>query len=377
MPSTEGEAGGGDATRPRARIGRSGGPSKRDGGATRLAFLYSATGREPPDSLGHVAVARHRIVRQNARKIHVDCDPFDEDEWARRGERGGESSGDAPKTRTLAVDRVTLRKEGRFRRRHARRDLIFYASEQDGIRDVEAALTAKYAWCAMLGVQFPCSADSIKTAYRRLAMTLHPDAGGDPAEFRTVEQAYREALAYFAQADDASPPIRIIGRLPRPCRHEAGEPDRRGQETIPYRGSTDEQTRSRIVPGTSRPDSVMMVTGPTIHGLPAPLSSRDGFVPSRDDRPTDRNSCSRKKNLADRGWLALLNSVGEIRLCPRLMRGVTPMMHRAYSVALVAGVLLARAALGFVVLMGILAMVVRRRSRMPATDRNRPVRCRT
>ena len=204
MPSTEGEAGGGDATRPKARIGRPGGPSRRDGGATRLAFLYSATEREPPDSLGHVAVARHRIVRQNARKIHVDCDPFDEDEWARRGERGGESSGDAPKTRTLAVDRVTLRTEGRFRCRHAHRDLIFYASEEDGIRDVEAALTAKYAWCATLGVRFPCSADSIKAAYRRLAMTSHPDAGGDPAEFRTVEQAYREALAYFAQADDAT-----------------------------------------------------------------------------------------------------------------------------------------------------------------------------
>jgi DnaJ domain len=204
VPSTEGEAGGGDATRPRARIGRLRGPSKRDGGATRLAFLYSATGREPPDALGHVAVARHRIVRRNARKIHVACDPFDEDEWARRGEGGGESSGDAPKTRTLAVDRVTLRTEGRFRCRHAQRDLIFYASEEDGIRDVEAALTAKYAWCATLGVRFPCSADSIKTAYRRLAMASHPDAGGDPAEFRTVEQAYREALAYFARADDAT-----------------------------------------------------------------------------------------------------------------------------------------------------------------------------
>ena len=206
VPSTEGEAGGGDATRPRARIGRPRGLSRRDGGATRLAFLYSATEREPPDSLGHVAVARHRIVRRNARKIHVDCEPFDEDEWARRGEGGGESSEDAPKTRTLAVDRVTLRTEGRFRCRHAHRDLVFYASEEDGIRDVEAALTAKYAWCAALGVRFPCSADSVKTAYRRLAMASHPDAGGDPAEFRTVEQAYREALAYFAQADDATSP---------------------------------------------------------------------------------------------------------------------------------------------------------------------------
>ena len=206
IPSTEGEAGRGDATRPRARIGRPGGPSKRDGGATRLAFLYSATGREPPDSLGHVTVARHRIVRQNARKIHVNCDPFDEDEWAHRGERGGESSGDAPKVRTLAVDRVMLRTEGRFCCRHAHRDLVFYASEEDGIRDVEAALTSKHAWCATLGVRFPCSADSIKTAYRRLAIISHPDVGGDPAEFRTVEQAYREALAYFAQADDSISP---------------------------------------------------------------------------------------------------------------------------------------------------------------------------
>jgi hypothetical protein len=200
-PSTQGKAGGGDALRPKPRIGRLGGPFRRDGGATRLAFLYSATVREPPDALGHVTLARHRIVRQNARKIHVECDPFDEDAWTRRGERGGESSGDAPKTRTLAIDRVTLRTEGRFHCRHAQRELTFYASEEDGIRDVEATLTAKYAWCATLGVRFPCSTDSIKAAYRRLAMTSHPDAGGDPAELRKVEQAYREALAYLAQAE--------------------------------------------------------------------------------------------------------------------------------------------------------------------------------
>ncbi len=144
-------------------------------------------------------------MKQNARKIHVDCDPFDEDEWARRGGGDGESPSDGTKTRTLAVDRVALRQEGRFRCRHANRDLIFYASEEDGIRDVEATLTAKHAWCATLNVRFPCSADSIKTAYRRLAITSHPDAGGDPAVFRTIERAYREALAYFEQAGDASP----------------------------------------------------------------------------------------------------------------------------------------------------------------------------
>ena len=60
-----------------------------------------------------------------------------------------------------------------------------------------------YAWCAALGVRFPCSAESVKAAYRRLALACHPDSGGDPAEFRAVERAYREALAFFAQAGDA------------------------------------------------------------------------------------------------------------------------------------------------------------------------------
>ena len=121
----------------------------------------------------------------------------------RRGERGEGPPGVAPKVRTLAVDRVALRTEGRFRCRHAHRELTFYASEEDGFRDVMAALTAKHAWCAPLGVRFPCSVGSIKAAYRRLALTSHPDVGGDPAEFRKVEQAYRAALAYFAQVDDA------------------------------------------------------------------------------------------------------------------------------------------------------------------------------
>ncbi len=194
----------GDEARPRAKIRRPVGPARRAGATTRLAFLYAAAEREPPDALGHLTVARHRIVKQNARKIHVDCEPFDPDEWARRSEGGEEATGDAPKTRTLAIDRTALRTEGRFRCRHAGRELTFYASEDDGIRDVEADLTARHPWCAVLGLRFPCSPESIKAAYRRLAMASHPDAGGDPAEFRAVEQAYREALAYFAQAGDAA-----------------------------------------------------------------------------------------------------------------------------------------------------------------------------
>ncbi|MHB1558953.1 MAG: DnaJ domain-containing protein [Isosphaeraceae bacterium] len=207
VPSAAEEPAAGDARPARTRISRFRASSSRGSGSTRLSFLYCVTEREPPDARGPIEVARHRIVKQNPRKIHVDPEPFDEGTWARRADAdadGGESSADAPKQRTLAVGRVMLRTEGRFRCRHAQRELVFYASEEDGLRDVEAALTEKHGWCAVLGVRFPCTADSIKTAYRRLAMASHPDAGGEAARFQTIEQAYREALAYFARASDTT-----------------------------------------------------------------------------------------------------------------------------------------------------------------------------
>ena len=83
--------------------------------------------------------------------------------------------------------------------------MMFYASEEAGLRDVEAELTARHPWCAALGVRFPCSVESVKAAYRRLARTTHPDAGGDPAAFRAVEAAYRAALTCFAREGDAPP----------------------------------------------------------------------------------------------------------------------------------------------------------------------------
>ena len=194
---------GGDEARPKARFGRPVGSTKRHDVATRLAFLYCAIEREPPDPLGDIAFTRHRIVKQTARKIHVECDPFDEDEWASRAKRGEGSPEAAPKPRTLAVDRAALRADGRFRCGGTHRGMTFHASEEAGIRDAEATLASKYPWCAELGLRFPCSVSSIKAAYRRLARTTHPDIGGEAAEFRAVEQAYRAALAYFELGGNA------------------------------------------------------------------------------------------------------------------------------------------------------------------------------
>ncbi len=46
----------------------------------------------------------------------------------------------------------------------------------------------------VLGVTPKASIAEIKLAFRKRALATHPDHGGDPAAFRAVQRAYREAL---------------------------------------------------------------------------------------------------------------------------------------------------------------------------------------
>lgn len=48
----------------------------------------------------------------------------------------------------------------------------------------------------ILGVSAEAGADEISSAYRRLAMTHHPDRGGDPAKFHEITTARDVALEY-------------------------------------------------------------------------------------------------------------------------------------------------------------------------------------
>jgi hypothetical protein len=181
--------------KPKSRLSRRAVAPARPDVPARPTFLYAVSENDQPGSQGEVVIARHRIVRKTPGKIYIDLEPFREES---DGGARDASSPVEPKPRKFAVDRETLRREGRFPHRGA----YLYASEEDGIRDVHAALTSRHEWCATLGVKFPCSAESIKAAYRRLSRENHPDAGGDPAEFLAVAQAYREALAYFSSTDD-------------------------------------------------------------------------------------------------------------------------------------------------------------------------------
>ena len=48
----------------------------------------------------------------------------------------------------------------------------------------------------MLGLLLPVTAEDVKQAYLAKAMTMHPDRGGDPAEFVLLQKAFEEANDY-------------------------------------------------------------------------------------------------------------------------------------------------------------------------------------
>lgn len=50
--------------------------------------------------------------------------------------------------------------------------------------------------CALLCVAYPCTADDIKSAYRKQARRHHPDLGGDEEMMKSINQAYELALSW-------------------------------------------------------------------------------------------------------------------------------------------------------------------------------------
>ena len=63
------------------------------------------------------------------------------------------------------------------------------------------AASAVPACFQALGLAWPCTLDDVKHAYRTLAFTAHPDAGGSEAAFGALAEAYEAALKWLERVE--------------------------------------------------------------------------------------------------------------------------------------------------------------------------------
>ncbi len=155
-------------------------------GASAAAALPEFLYRDTRDALtGRWRSVPHRVVRRTAYYVYVEQHPHAADVPA-AGWPGGRGA-------TFRLDRQMLEREGFAfippgSPIEQDEDPAFFASPQE-----ERALEAPECLQA-LGLPWPCTADEVRTAYRRLARRAHPDGGGSHDAFLALQAAYEQAL---------------------------------------------------------------------------------------------------------------------------------------------------------------------------------------
>ena len=152
------------------------------GRAPRREYLYT---RRPGDNDGDHFVAAHLILARTPTKVRVSRQSIGPDQIGTDDERWDEVV-----VRAIALDRAPLERSGSaYSKNYPESE--FYTSRDRAAGDSEwdgrAAL-------GLLGIGSPCTLEDIKAAYRLKALAVHPDRGGDPVDFRAVEDAYRRLL---------------------------------------------------------------------------------------------------------------------------------------------------------------------------------------
>ena len=149
--------------------------------ARRREYLYT---RHPVDGENCPLVAAHLVCKRTARRVYVtrkSCGPdqigTDDENWT-------------DNERTISLDRMKLERDGSAFTGSYRQSEFYLTREAALGDDVDAGSEA----LAELGLAAPCTIDEIKAAYRLKAFQVHPDRGGNTAEFRGVEAAYRRLL---------------------------------------------------------------------------------------------------------------------------------------------------------------------------------------
>ena len=129
----------------------------------------------------------HRIVRKTAKYIFVEHDPAaysPTNDWRDYSRK------------TFRLDRHQFEKHGKAERRYE----TYYSNPE--IFNDEQRISSLPKCFIDLGMSETGTINDVKRAYKRLAKKCHPDAGGDPEEFKTLHSAYEMALGFVNTKSD-------------------------------------------------------------------------------------------------------------------------------------------------------------------------------
>jgi hypothetical protein len=84
------------------------------------------------------------------------------------------------------------------------RAVLSFETMLSDAREVPAAVR-RPLWAAELGIDLPCDVQGVRRAFRRLALSTHPDClGGSHEAFLHAQRALEEALAAVQDAQPTS-----------------------------------------------------------------------------------------------------------------------------------------------------------------------------
>ncbi len=132
-------------------------------------------------------ITPHRVVKRTKTRIYVDCEPYREHSIP---------NGDWTDYRqqTFVLDRATFESTGKARRSNCWRRSDFYAHPDIYHAERRSFADAVRPECfVVLGIPANATMKDIKLAFKTLAKKFHPDAGGDPEQFKAVYAAYEQA----------------------------------------------------------------------------------------------------------------------------------------------------------------------------------------
>jgi len=144
-------------------------------------YLYS---RFLADEDDEPFIAAHLIRKKTPRRVYATRRSCGPDQLGTDDENWGEDE------RTIALDRARLERDGSvYTRSHARSE--FYTTLEAAVGETAGRDRSSFG---ILGLRSPCTLEDIKAAYRRRSLEAHPDRGGGPGDFQSVEVAYRRLL---------------------------------------------------------------------------------------------------------------------------------------------------------------------------------------